>query len=149
MRKPHGLTFLELGIVMLLIFVLIISMVFLFGAKWSQARDAARIEKARKIENLLLDTFIIEGSYPSKEAFEQILTSNKLLDQKAGESVCYDGDDFVRDCEYVYETGNRWFDFLLVVWFESKKFVNDLYEAFEWNGDIYHGLIKSTKKLDL
>lgn len=149
MRDQKGMSFLELGIVILLICVLIIGAVFMFGSQTAQARDASRVEKARKIEKLLLDVFITDGKYPDQNAFQEILTQNKLTESQAGEEKCFDGESFSRDCAYIYKVGNRGFDFLLVVGFESKKFSKDLYETFEWEGQEYVGHIKSTKKLDL
>lgn len=73
MKKQKGLSFVELSVVVLLLFVLSMGWLYFFGDKTEEARDASRIERAKSLEKILLDVFVTEGSYPDDAGFASIL----------------------------------------------------------------------------
>ena len=70
------MSFLEVGIVILLLCVLFIGGMYMFGGKVGEARDAKRLKNFQALEKILVDEFAVNGSYPTEQEFENMLETD-------------------------------------------------------------------------
>ena len=142
------MSFLEIGIVILLLFVLFVGGMYLFGGRISEARDSKRIKNFQTLEKVPVDEFAVNGAYPTEEEFESMLRTDykQLNDPADGDKICLEDDgETLRKCGYIYRSGNRGFDYLLIGFFETPEYVVKTYDDYSLDREWLRGYVQGTK----